>query len=121
MPGFSPDSGRRIAQTTRRTEQTPFSRVPAPSPPRISVTAKYAIVTTAIMAANPGAMTLGKGAGKLQSIAYDASDNATYSDSGDTIPIYSGATATGGAPIPIGQLVIVEFMEGRYHVIVDFC
>jgi hypothetical protein len=84
-------------------------------------TAKYAIVTTAITAAVRATSTLGKGAGTLQLVTYDSSDVATYTSTGQTVPIYSGAVAGTGVPIATGRLIQVKMIDGRYHLDVDYC
>lgn len=117
---FSGDSARRLAASTRRIEQTPRFKVDPDRPPVIATGPKYAIVTTEITAANRSITSLGKGAGMLQFVRYDANDNASYYPTGQTVPIYSGATGT-NASISTGDLVIVDFIEGRFNVIVDFC
>jgi hypothetical protein len=121
MAQFQKNSARRIAEATRRVEATPRSLVKGTSPPRLSAGAKYAIVTTAITAAVRSTSTLGRGVGTLQLVSYDSSDNATYTSTGQSVFLYSGAVAGTGVPIAVDRLVLVDFVDGRYHVVVDYC
>jgi hypothetical protein len=115
MPKISQDGARRLSKVARRVEQTPRTRIKPPAPPRISTTAKYAIVTTAIGARSGSSP--GKGVVDLQVVTYANDDTATYASMGVSVPCYHG----GSPGIATGRLVIVDVIDGRYHVVVDYC
>lgn len=117
MPGFSKEAAKRIAKVVRRVEGYPVNTVPEMAGPRITTPARYALVTTQITAAVRASSTLGKGIGTLQLVSYDSSDVATYATLGESVPIYSGALST----IATGRLIQVMLVDGRYHVVSDYC
>ena len=113
--GFDFNSARQIVRATRAYNREPRGTVAAPSPTRLRTPVKYAIVQQEIGKRN--GTVLGKGTISLQVLSVGSSGDASYNDLGVVVPCYSGAAA----PIAAGRLIIVEFIDGYYQVLTDFC
>lgn len=119
MPGFNPRSSQRIERAVLDWER--FGRrlidlIGANErSPRNLLPIRYFMVIQDIKAGSANGPGLGYG--KPTPVTYGAADAATYGPQGDTIPLYSGAAT----PIAAGRKVVCCVIDGRYHVIVDFC
>lgn len=119
MAEFDERSVKRIVDAVHFVEGQPRNTVATGRGGLPAFTAKYAITSSTITAADPTATPkkLGKGTATLQLVTYDSSGNATYAAmSYPDVTVY-----TGGASIASGRLVQVKEIDGRWHIDVDYC
>jgi hypothetical protein len=78
---------------------------------------RYAVTTSSITAKVTSTRTLGKGAATLREMTYNTGGVGTYASTGSPVTVYNGDAGA----IASGRLVIVIAVDGKWHVIVDYC
>lgn len=115
MAGFSVNTAKRIAKSTRRVEQNPRNQIGRPLGPRYAV-GGLLVKTTSTVGTHTVGTSLGSGTAVVQTIAHDGS----YAPMKGS-PVVTVFSMSSSATIASGLYVLVNLVNGRWVIDVVVC